>query len=148
MIKVIPFRREDCKKLLEEQPSYLSYLNVLITESVMDAHEKNPFSFSIVRASDDTPLACAGVFVYWPGRGEAWTIFAKDLKRELVLVHKVIKRYLEICPVKRIEAAIDVEQEVSHRWIKTLGFTLESPRLRAFRPDGGDASMYIRIRED
>ncbi len=148
MIEVIQFRKEDCRKLLREQPSYLSYLNTLITDEIMEQHEKNQFSFSIIRKSDGKPLACAGVHVYWQGRGEAWTIFARELKSELVLVHRAIKRYLEVCPVKRIEAAVDFEHSVSHRWIKSLGFTLESPRLRAFRADGGDVSMYVRIRED
>lgn len=148
MIEVIPFQKEDCKKLLAEQPEYLSYLSRMLTEEFMDAHAKSPYSFSIRRVEDKKPLAVAGITMFWPGRGEAWTIFASDLKRELVLVHREIKRYLDRVPVKRIEAAIDYDQPVSHRWIKSLGFKLESLRLVGYRPDGGDASMYVLIKGD
>lgn len=148
MIEVIPFQITDMKYILARQPEHLQYLKDIITDVALEFHSKSPYAFSLRRKVDGMPVACAGLTMYWPTRAEAWTLFAPNLTRELFYIQRAVKRFLDICPVKRIEAAIDMEREESHRWIKSLGFALESPRLKCFRADGGDVSMYVRIRED
>lgn len=92
-------------------------------------------------------IGCAGVMTLWEGRGTAWALLAGDLGAEnMRRVHYAAKRYFEACTLRRIEATCDVNFREGHRWLTLLGFTLETPVMRGYRPDGGDESMYVRIR--
>lgn len=84
---------------------------------------------------------------YWEGRGEAWAIIDDDCKKEFLTIHNFAKRFFEICPLKRIEATVDAGFSPGHRWVKMLGFKLEAPLLKSYLPNGGDSSLYAKVRE-
>lgn len=94
----------------------------------------------------DRPLLCAGVVEYWKGRGESWAIFDPECRRHFVEIHHIVKKYLDDCPVRRIEAAIQVDFTAGHRWIKALGFKLDAEKLEAFLPNGNDVSLYSMVK--
>lgn len=104
---------------------------------------EGPMSFTAL--ADDRPVCCAGVVEYWPGRGEAWAFLADDCGREMRAVTAAVRRFLDVCPIRRVEAAVDVDFEPGHRWCRLLGFALEAPRMRAYLPNGGDCALYARV---
>jgi hypothetical protein len=92
-------------------------------------------------------LFCAGVTEYWPGRAEAWAVLNPEFCHLFHTITRVVKRYLNSCPVRRIEAAVEVSAERAHRWVEVLGFQLECPRCEAFLPSGEAASLYSMVKK-
>lgn len=121
----------------------VSYIKT-IDPNQADFLESRPYAHTVV--VDGKIVACGGVTEYWPGRGEAWAVLDPECRREFILIHKVVGRYFQLCSIRRIEAAVDVDFTPGHRWIRALGFQLEAKRLRAFLPDGKDASFYSLVR--
>lgn len=103
-------------------------------------------SYSLL--SDERVIACGGVAEYWKNRAEAWVIFAPDYRRYAKSVHRAAKHFLETCPYRRIEAAVDVGFHAGHRWAKALGFKLENPCARAYQQNGRDSAIYAIVREE
>jgi hypothetical protein len=131
---------------LKELPQ-LQYLNEYMGQANIDALEKSPHSYTLMTEEDERVVGCAGVVEYWSGRGEAWAILDTDSRHEFLAMHNTVKRFLDVCPVNRIEAAVDLHFDNGHRWVMALGFRLDAARLRAFFPNGRDASLYSRVRE-
>ena len=113
------------------------------TEAHTKRLEKDRYAYTGIEG--DRILFCAGVVEYWPERGEAWAIFGQNQRKDFLKIHNAVKRFLNICPLKRIEATVDFDFEAGHRWVELLGFKLEAERMRSYRMDGGDASLYARV---
>ena len=94
----------------------------------------------------DRIIGCAGIVMIGL-HGTAWAMLAHDAGRFFIAIHRAVKRGLDSCPARRIEMHVDVNFEEGHRWARLLGFQQEAPRLRAWLPDGGDVSLYARVRE-
>jgi len=140
-MQVVDFKAEHLAQIaLQEAQQYL----LAHIDPDMGEHLEGFQSFTGI--ADGKVVACAGVLPYWEDRGLAWAYLAEDAGRHMVAIHKAVARYLEVAPFKRIEAAVDVNFEAGHRWIKRLGFELEAPVMKAFRPDGGSASLYARVK--
>jgi hypothetical protein len=93
-------------------------------------------------------LFCAGVAEYWEGRGEAWALFNRDLiKDNKFQIIKTFKRYLEICPFKRIEASAEVKDPGYNAFLKALGFKLIVPLAKNYLPGGVNASLYEMVKD-
>jgi hypothetical protein len=91
-------------------------------------------------------LFCGGVIEFWKNRGEVWGIFNAEMsKHQFLAVHRATKRFLEVCPVRRLEAMVETDFVQGHRWIKKLGFEVEAVRLRSYFPNGKDGTMYAKI---
>lgn len=90
-------------------------------------------------------LMVGGVVKHWPTRGEAWGLIDQTCRKDFIGVFNCARKWLNSYRIRRLEALIDYEFEAGHRWIRALGFDLEAPRLRHYRADGGDSSMYVRI---
>lgn len=115
-----------------------------ITRDNEEFLDKAPHYYTIF--VDDEVHVCGGVTLYWNGRGEAWAVLNPNRKHNhLLAVNKLVREFLDACPVQRIEASVDVEFTPGHRWVKFLGFELEAKRLRKFLPDGKDAALYARF---
>lgn len=95
--------------------------------------------------SEGEPVACGGLYELWPGRALAWTYLGASVGREFVALHRTVKRHLELAPWRRVEAYVEAGFPQGHRWVRTLGFTLEG-FLRGFMPDGKDMVLYSRVR--
>jgi RimJ/RimL family protein N-acetyltransferase len=142
MIEVKPFKKADLKQIKEQKAT--SKVSAQAEEVHYDALEKMPYAFSIF--IQGKVVACAGVIQQWPGRGIAWAIVDELCKREFLALHNVVKRFLDVCPIRRIEATVDVGFEQGHRWVKLLGFQLEAPMMKHYGPDGSHAALYARVR--
>lgn len=141
-LTVVPFRIGHLD-MLAEQPG-TAYLRPYIDRKRLKELEDQQ-SFSGFWG--DRMVVSSGVVEQWEGRGEAWAFLAADMGRApLLAVHKAVKRYLDVCPFRRVEAVVDCDFHNAHQWVKMLGFQLEAERLRGYRPDGGDCSLYALVK--
>jgi hypothetical protein len=142
MIEVVRFQAKHMAQIEDQEIN--AYLRPFITGAHIRALEEAQHSFTGL--SNGRAVVCAGVTEYWPNRGEAWAILDLSCKKEFLGIHHAVRNFLNTYPLRRIEAAVDVGFEAGHRWAKALGFQLEASRLRAYRPDGGDCSLYARVK--
>lgn len=140
---MVNYKAEHLDQIVEQKAT--AYLRAYITPDHMRELEKSKMSYTGI--VNGRVVFCAGVIEYWPGRGEAWTFIDGDCKKEFYAIHKIVKRFLEVCPVKRVEATVDVGFEQGHRWVKNLGFKLEAPVMKSYMPGGGDSSLYAKVRD-
>lgn len=95
----------------------------------------------------DHILGVAGVQLYWPGRGAAWSYLSSEIGAHFMQVHRAVMRFMEGSFVHRIEATVDDGFEEGHRWARMLGFRQEtSAPMMGYRPDGGGCYLYARVR--
>ena len=95
---------------------------------------------------DDGVIACAGVAEVWEGRGLAWALIGASAGRHMLSVHRAVAGFLKQAPYRRIEATVDDGFDEAHRWMRMLGFTLETPGgMPGFRPDGGRSFLYAKV---
>lgn len=144
MIRLEHFKAKDWRELREQKA--MAYVSNYITDQHLVALEKAPYAYT--GFSGTRPVFCAGVTEYWKGRGEAWAVLDENCREDFISIHKTVKRFLDICPVRRIEAAVDVDFKPGHRWVKALGFQLETSLAKGFCINGGDASIYVRVRDE
>jgi len=102
--------------------------------------------FAFTALVDGRVIGVGGVAELWTHRALLWSFVDRRAGPHFVSVHRATQRFLDMLPYRRIEAEVDVGFEPGHRWIKALGFTLEAPCMRAFRVDGGDSSLYARVK--
>lgn len=142
MIEVISFLSEHVEEL-ERQNADMKFSKFFIREHYQ-ALEDSPWSFTGVVSG--RIVGCSGVIPYWEGRGEAWAILDRSMRHEFLSVHNAIKRFLEVCPLRRVEAVVDENFSKGHKWITLLGFRKEADVLTGYWPDGSNAVLYARIK--
>lgn len=141
-MRVEAYRAEHLAQLeLQEGQGYLGcYLDGALRKSL-----EGEFSYTLL--THDRVLACCGLMELWQNRAICWAYLDGGIGASRFLVlHKMVKRFMDIAPYDRIEATVDVEFEAGHRWVRALGFEVEAPLMRKHRPDGGDSVGYVRIR--
>lgn len=142
MIYVVPFEAQHFAQMEVQEAQ--KWLTAAATVADMKALE-GPYASTLM--CDGRPLACAGAQEYWPGRALVWSFLSAEVdRRTFLLLHTEAKRFLEGLPMRRLEAAVDVNFEAGHRWVKALGFELEAPLMRKFHVDGRDVSGYALVR--
>jgi hypothetical protein len=95
---------------------------------------------------DGEVLAIAGILPQWRGVGLAWAWLGRSWRRHAREITYEVARGLAQSDYHRVEAAVRVEYQRGHDWIKRLGFELETPVARKWGPDGADFSIYVRVR--
>ena len=136
-----PFEPEDIERFVL-QPAQASLKPILVGNygEVLASGE------ALTGIIGDRIIGCGGVVKIREGLGNAWAMFATDLRSSFIVVHRIAQRVLEVSTLQRIEAHVDCNFEAGHRWALKLGFVLEAPRMHKFTPDGRDAALYARIR--
>lgn len=100
----------------------------------------------IAAISDGEVLGVAGILPQWRGVGLAWAWLGKSWRRQARSITYEVARHLAQSEYHRIEAAVRVDYERGHSWMKRLGFTLETPCARQWGPDGADYSIWVRVK--
>lgn len=142
MIHVIPFRAEHYfeMRVQADQAWMESYMKLDDLRGL-----ENVWSASLMDGG--VVLACAGVLPYWEQRALVWSFLSADVnKHNFKTVHTAAKEFLDGLPFARLEAAVAVGFKNGHRWVKALGFEVESPLMRKFQVNGGDCVGYVRIK--
>jgi len=142
MIEVIHFLPEHVAEL-ERQNADLKFSRYFTADHYQHL-ENSPWAFTGIVGG--RIVGCSGVIQYWEGRGEAWAMLDRSMKHEFLSIHNAIKRFLEVCPLRRIEAVVDENFAKGHQWIKLLGFHKEADCLTGYWPDGGNAVLYARTK--
>jgi hypothetical protein len=142
MIEIVKFKAEHWDQIQGQDTT--AYLAPLIPKDQAAMLAKSPYSYTLF--AGERIVAIAGVMEYWPGRGEAWAELAQTSRKEFLPIHNAVKRFLEVCPFERVEAAVDVNFGAAHRWVSLLGFELEAPVMKKYGVDGHDYSLYARVR--
>lgn len=139
--EVIGFKPEHLKELSEQES--MKYLSEYMASDCAEKLAEAGNSYTI--KANDRVVFCGGAIVYWEGRAEVWSIIDRDCREHFYAIHKATKRFLEVLSMRRVEATVDHGFEQGHRWVRTLGFQLETPCMKGYRPNGGDCAMYVRF---
>lgn len=135
------------------QPAHLRSLLLQPAQAAMVSYFDNPAyakalnvpGKSFTAMDGERVLAIAGVIPIWKGRGEAWALLGGDIRRHFLAIHHAVARFLDVCELTRIEAAVDADFPQGRAWVERLGFTYEGP-LAKYTPDGRDCLRYARIK--
>lgn len=138
---VVPYKAEHllALKLQPGQGYCLRYVTPEYAAQLESAH-------AFTALEGDQVVAVGGIAEIWQNRGLAWTFIDRRAGAWFPALHKIVKRFLDEAPFRRIEAETACEFEQGHRWLRMLGFHLEAERMQAFRVDGGDSALYARVK--
>jgi hypothetical protein len=117
---------------------------LLHTEGYRSDLLRRSVAFSAV---DDAVIAIAGVALAWPEREVAWSLLSNCGPRRFATIHRAAKRFLESRRTRRIEMTVDAAHDSAGRWARLLGFQ-EEGLMHAYTPDGRDAILYARVRDE
>jgi len=96
-------------------------------------------------------LGCAGVYPVWYGRAFVWAFLSEDFGNGYFLqthrfVHLVLAALQKKPEFKRLECTVKGDHQSGHRWMKLLGFALETPDgMSSYSPEGEKFFMYSRV---
>lgn len=102
-------------------------------------------AFSVL-ANDGSPIAILGIVGRGPGRAVGWAVMAPAAFARFRLIHRGVKRFLELHDLRRLEIVVDKRHAASVRWALRLGFVHEGT-MRSYAPDGSDMELYARVRD-
>lgn len=141
MIDIIPARAEMAEmiKLNDAQMIFGMQPDRVGLQHFIDSG----LAFAVVR--DEEVLALGGVRDVWPDRGVAWGLLASGIGATMVPITRAVRRFMHVCPTRRIEAEVAVGHEEGRRWMEMLGFEREG-RMRAYW-GGKDFDLYARVRD-
>lgn len=90
-------------------------------------------------------VAMGGVVPVWHNRAQAWMWMSEVSGRHMITIHREVKKFLDACPVPRIEAHVNVGFKPGVRWMQMLGFEMEG-YMRKFGPSGADMLLFARVK--
>ncbi|MCG8548240.1 MAG: hypothetical protein MJE12_28915 [Alphaproteobacteria bacterium] len=140
--RVIPFEASHIDDI-ELQPAQSALRTYLAAGHGPELSERS-IAYTAV---DDRVIACAGVIPVWPGRDCAWALLSDCGPTVFWRVHRAVKRFLDARLTRRIEMIVDPDHRAACRWARLLGFE-EEGYMKSYSPDGRDALMFARIRDE
>lgn len=142
MIKLVPFKKEHYLRIIENSDQ--KHLTKYVTESDLESVEDSELSVSCFLGEE--LLGVGGIVLSHQERGEAWGIVAPDVKKHFYSLHSAVKQFLGRAKLRRIEAVVHNDYPAGHRWVRSLGFKLESTCMKSYSLDGKDASLYAMVK--
>lgn len=144
MVTIIPFQPEHLS-VLTLQPSQEYMLPAVARDGYGAEIAAGGPAYSAL--ADGRIIACAGVWNIWPGRGAAWALLAQDVPCHFIAVHRAVRTFLDHCGIARVEAYVDPGFDAANRWMRMLGFRLETPvPMAKFGEGGREMLLYARVR--
>lgn len=90
----------------------------------------------------------SGVFILWPGVGEAWSAVSDLVERYPLFYTKTVRTYLDQIiqdyRLHRLQAQVVAYHTRSLLWVKLLGFKLEAV-LKQYGPNREDHYLFARL---
>jgi hypothetical protein len=142
-VEVLPFRAAHLHTLVL-QPSQAAWRGRIGAEALA-ALEQGASAWTVLRGG--RVVGCGGVIDRGSGRGEAWALIAQDAGPAMLAATRIVRRYVQTAPFRRIEAATASSFAPAGRWAAMLGFTPEG-LMRAFCEDGDDAMRWAIIQSE
>lgn len=143
-MRVIPFVAEHAPLLIVQPMQDLPPL--AYAEAVALANAGPSYT-----ALDDEgkPIAICGVIKQWEGRAVAWGLIGYNAGPHFVRITREVRRFLDTCRIRRIEASADARFPQSIRWLEMLGFKRETPEpMEGYGYDGRPCYLYSRVTHD
>lgn len=142
-MKVVPFQA-DHLALLVPQPAQRDELAALSRPEAR-ALEMAGGAWTVV--CDGAVVACGGIAPQRWSRALLWAFLGVKAGRHLLSVFRAARRILALSEYARIETTVRADFDAGHRWIKLLGFELETPDgMKRFGPKGEKYMLYSRTR--
>lgn len=91
-------------------------------------------------------IAAAGVTPRWNGVAVAWAVLSVEAGPFLPSITKRCRAMLDAAPFRRIEATAACNFPEAERWLRMLGFELETPWAEGYTPDGQDVAIFKRMK--
>lgn len=142
MITVETFRAHHLERFVP-QPAQRAEFELVTPESAR-AHELAGPGYSIL--VDGEAVACAVLAPLGDGRGALWALVGAKAGPHMLRAKRIAEKMMRESGLRRIEAVVATEFAEGHRWMRMLGFELETPNgMRAFGSNGETFSLYSRI---
>lgn len=142
MITIVPMTEKMANDLLDSKG--LEELRQIISaKNIVELLNNGPHAYAGID-ENGTVIFCAGVMVFWGGRGEAWAFFSPNAGRHFFQIHSATKTFLHAHPLARIEATVELNFPRGIRWIRLLGFKEEAPVMAHYR-QGQSYALYSLI---
>lgn len=140
MVKRVPFEASHAERIALQpcQHEGASYASRRHYEQLAQTP-----AFSVL--DGDEVLMCAGVIQVWPGRHVCWSMLAESVGHRMVYCVRYALRFLAEQPAGRYEMDVEFGHAEGERLARALGFELETLRMTAFYPNGGDGTLYVRV---
>lgn len=100
----------------------------------------------VAAVDGDSVVAIAGILPRWDGVGMAWAWLSRGWRKHARRITAEIISAIEASDCHRIEVAVRCDFDRGHRWVKRMGFELETPVAHKWGPDGADYAIYVRIK--
>jgi hypothetical protein len=136
---IVPFKKEHLLKIALQDGQDME----LLTASVLETFY-NGDSYSAIYGGE--VLVCAGILKIHEGRGVAWSCISRNVGVHLFDITKIMRKFILMSPLKRIEMDVCCDFTPGHRMAKLLGFTIEAERRASYSPDGKDYALYSLVK--
>jgi hypothetical protein len=148
VIEIVPFKVEHAIELMRGE---LTEYNLARSDEIAERDGEFYLSrgpcFSGVE--DGKVLGSAGIMLMWPGVGEAWVLFSKDVVNIKKFVYTTITDYLItlVCDLdlRRVQAHCSSELPLAIKFLEQMGFEREG-LMRKYGTDGSDHFLYAMVR--
>lgn len=144
-MKIVPFEL-DHLKALHLQPAQ-AWMQPLVDAPAYAQQMAACDSYTALL--EGAVVAVAGLVTIWPGRAHLSALISDGFKDSgaFVVLHREVLRRLAASPIARVEATVDGGFEAGHRWMRMLGFRLETPKgMAGYMPDGRTSYLYARVK--
>jgi len=135
---LVPFRADHMLSFVNRDSSILEEMRV--------ATRKEVGGPAFTAIFDGNIIGCAGVMLLWPGVGEAWVAFDKNVEKHGVwmtrTVRYILRDIIKGCRLHRVEAVVLTENTRNLRGIRKLGFTRENNCARQYTRDKKDVVRF------
>lgn len=146
MKQVVPFRAEHFLKVAGREYEQILDKSIPDFQRYAEHQAEQGIGISFVVGSDI--IACVGLVMLWHGVAEGWARTSPAVEQHYFWFHREIKKRLietaMFCRIWRIQAVVQRDHKVAHKWMYRLGFECEGP-MRKYWPSGEDAIRYARI---
>ncbi len=138
---------EDLHRIkLEDDPSDADIRSLLPdTDATRELLEENARTWW----EEEEVLAIVGVAPLWEGVGTVWTLLSAASRQRGVLLTRGVLRFIDLLHqgrgYRRLQATVELGDEIAQLWIIRLGFKYESTMV-AYGPGGETHDMYVRLR--
>jgi hypothetical protein len=92
-------------------------------------------------------VAIGGIIPRWEGVGMAWVWLTREWRKHARAITDEVAKGLAEASFHRVELGVKIGYDRGEAWAHRLGFVLETPVARKWGPDGGDYSLWVRLKD-
>jgi len=151
MIEVKPLKAEDILFVIENGVKEVGLKATPTDEMKALAKEREESGMCFTGWVDGEIIGIAGLDKLWEGVGNMWMMLTplidKHLKESYRCILKGMKKLIDENKLRRVQSYGRVDFPECHILFEHLGFKVEG-LARKYTPDGVDAIMYAKVKND